>query len=320
MAFPCLLAVPVAALVGWLLTSQLGRLGFLDQPNVRSSHKTATPRGGGLSFQAAVLLLLPWLAEASHRPADWLLLIPLPLAFVGLVDDYRGLPARLRLLVQLATGLALALAAGFSLSAACAAAVLTAALINAVNFMDGLDGLVGSCLMGWLALAALLLQQPALLLLAAALFGFLLCNWSPARLFMGDVGSTYLGAVLAGTLLLASRQPLHQISLGLWLAALPLLADAVWCLWRRWRAGQRLWQAHRLHLYQRLQQAGWSHAHVALLYAISTALLAAVALGFQALPLGSAIATTAIAAGFTLAVGWWLDRRVAVPFAVPPSH
>jgi hypothetical protein len=73
-------------------------------------------------------------------------------------------------------------------------------------------------------------------------------------------------------------------------------------------------------MYQRLQQAGWSHAHVALLYAISTAVMAAVALGFQALPQGSAIATTALAAGFTLAMGWWLDHLVAVPFAVPPSH
>jgi len=126
--------------------------------------------------------------------------------------------------------------------------------------------------------------------------------------------------VLAGALLLAAKQPSHQLSLGLWLAAVPLLGDAGWCLWRRWRAGQRLWQAHRLHLYQRLQQSGWSHARVASLYATTTLVLAAVAFGSQALPVGSAVVVTALAAAFTLALGWWLDRSVAVPFAVQPSH
>ena len=320
MVFVCLLAAVIAALVGWLLTAQLGRLGFLDLPNARSSHQHVTPRGGGLAFLAATLLLLPWLGAGASNSAGWMLLIPLPLALVGLVDDHRGLPARFRLLVQLGTGLSLALASGLSLPAACVAAVLTAALINAVNFMDGLDGLVGSCLLIWLVLAALLLHQQALLLLAAAMLGFLVWNWSPARLFMGDVGSTYLGAVLAGTLLLASRQPIHQISFGLWLAALPLLADAGWCLWRRWSAGQQLWQAHRLHLYQRLQQAGWSHARVALLYAASTGVLAAVALWSQALPLTLAIGVIALAAVLTVTMGYRLDSQVAVPFAAPPSH
>jgi Fuc2NAc and GlcNAc transferase len=297
-----LLRLAIGLIAAWalagLLSNGLGAWGWLDQPNARSSHVRPTPRGGGLAFVVPTVLLAP-------TP---LVLIPLPLALVGLLDDRRGLPVHLRLPVQLLTGLALAWQAGWSLPGALLAAVPATAVINAVNFMDGLDGLVASCLVIWIGLAALLLPNPALWLLAAAVAGFLVWNWSPARLFMGDVGSTYLGAVLAGGLLTAA----HSAAVGgpsepmlvLSLAALPLLADAFSCLLRRLLAGQRLWQAHRLHLYQRLQQAGWSHRRVAGLYAGLTALLACVR--------GPAVGLAATA---VLLLGCWLDRRWALPFA-----
>ena len=304
------------ALAGWL-SRGLGSWGWLDQPNARSSHVRPTPRGGGLAFVLPALFLSP----------SALLIIPLPLALVGLVDDRRGLPVRLRLLVQLLTGVALALQAGWSLPVALLAAVPAAALINAVNFMDGLDGLVASCLALWLVLAALLLPAPSLGLLAAALLGFLVWNWSPARLFMGDVGSTYLGAVLAGGLLMAAQRVVtgagSSALMALALVALPLLADAFSCLLRRLLAGQRLWQAHRLHLYQRLQRAGWSHRRVAGLYAGVTAVLVAVAAGHGGLlpggllPIGSACVAAAAAA--VLGLGCWLERRWALPFAATPE-
>jgi Fuc2NAc and GlcNAc transferase len=307
-----LLLTALAAALAWALAGGLsrglGRLGWLDQPNARSSHQRPTPRGGGLAFIVPACLLAP----------SPLLLIPLPLALVGLVDDRRGLPVRLRLVVQLLTGVTLALQAGWPLPLALPAAVLAAALINAINFMDGLDGLVASCLAIWLALAALLLSAPAPALLAAALLGFLAWNWSPARLFMGDVGSTYLGAVMAGVLLRAGHAGLGGAGWGalaaLLLAALPLLADACSCLLRRLLAGQRLWQAHRLHLYQRLQQAGWSHGRVAGTYSGTTLGLAV--LGFGVWGWNGALQLWALLTGvvLTMALGRLLERRWAVPF------
>ena len=304
--------------LAWVLRSRLGRWGWLDRPNARSSHLRSTPRGGGVAFVLAAVLLAP-----VPQP---LLLVPLPLAVVGLADDRFDLPAAFRLPVQLLTGAALALAVHWPLPAALLLAIPATAVINAVNFMDGLDGLVATCLLLWLCLAGFFLQQPALLLLAAALLGFLVWNWSPARLFMGDVGSTYLGAVMAGGLLQALALPasLDQhhllVSAGLLLAALPLLGDAFSCMVRRLLLGQRLWQAHRLHLYQRLQQAGWSHRRVAGLYLGLTTALAAVALLGQRLPALGGLALMALAAAITLALGWWLDRHVALAFAVPRSR
>jgi len=104
-----------------------------------------------------------------------------------------------------------------------------------------------------------------------ALLGFLLWNWSPAKVFMGDVGSTFLGAVFAGLVLQASSWPQ---ALALLLVAMPLLADACLCVPRRLLAGQRVFQDHRLHLFQRLHQAGWPHARVSLTYIAATAVLA----------------------------------------------
>jgi len=306
-----LVAGGAASVLAGILGRGLGRIGFLDHPNARSSHQRATPRGGGLAFIASSALLMP----------SPLLLIPVPLALVGLLDDRRGLPVHLRLLVQLLTGVALALEAGWPPALALLAAVPAAAVINAINFMDGLDGLVASCMALWLLMAGLLLQQGELVVLAAALLGFLIWNWSPARLFMGDVGSTYLGAVMAGVLLQASRSQTTHLLPGLLLTALPLLGDAFSCLLRRHLAGQRLWQAHRLHLYQRLKQAGWSHPRIASVYALATGGLAGLTgLSRQLQP----TACWAVVLGATLAIaglGWWLDRSRALPFEkkVEPS-
>ena len=306
---PRLLLSAIAAwILAGLLSRGLGRLGWLDQPNARSSHVRATPRGGGVAFIVPAVLLAP----------SPMLLLPLPLALVGLLDDRRGLPVRLRLGVQLLTALALALQAGWSPPLALLLAVPATAVINAVNFMDGLDGLVAACLAIWLVLAAAVLPAPTLLLLAAGLLGFLAWNWSPARLFMGDVGSTYLGAVLAGGLLSAARSSAGGLDRGallaLGLAAMPLLGDAFSCLMRRLLAGQRLWQAHRLHLYQRLQQAGWSHSHVAGVYGGVTLVLALLG---GTLRTGSARCFAVgglISAALVLTLGWRLDRCQALSF------
>jgi UDP-N-acetylmuramyl pentapeptide phosphotransferase/UDP-N-acetylglucosamine-1-phosphate transferase len=173
------------------------------------------------------------------------------------------------------------------------------AIINFFNFMDGLDGLLASC-------GAVLMLVSGQWIMAGALLGFLLWNWSPARIFMGDVGSTYLGAVFAG-LVLQRHQPLQ--ALLLLLVATPLLADAVICVLRRWHAGQQIFQAHRLHLYQRLHSAGWPHARVSLLYLLMITLLA---LGFfYALPLPTMVAAVLAVLG----LGLWLDQKQAASFS-----
>jgi len=325
------LVLPCSALASWLLLWALIpqlRRRLLDQPNARSSHRQPTPRGGGVAFvlvaaAASSLAILPGAGGAGPAAAA-LIAMPLallPLALVGFLDDRHNLPAGVRYGVQLATALSIALLSplaralpaglpqGWVVLGPTAALLLVAitAVINFTNFMDGLDGLVAGSMLVALSAAAVHLAAPwSLWALVGALVGFLLWNWSPAQVFMGDVGSTFLGAVVAGVVLQAPSWPQ---ALGLLLVATPLLGDACLCVLRRLLAGQSVLQAHRLHLFQRLHQAGWPHARVARLYIGGTALLAVTLLvaGWRwILPLAAA----------ELLVALWLDRRVAVPFVV----
>jgi len=307
------LAVATAALSSWLLLfiliPYLRRL-LLDQPNARSSHRHPTPCGGGVSFVLVTVFAgLIALGCGAYSAMATVPLLALPLALVGFLDDRLNLPARRRYGVQLVTSLALVLLSPLPWPWLALPLLLTTvtAVINFTNFMDGLDGLVAGCMVVSLSAAALQLAAPLpLWVLVGALLGFLIWNWSPARVFMGDVGSTFLGAVFAGVLLQATAWP---EALGLLLVAMPFLGDAFLCVPRRLLAGQPIWQAHRLHLFQRLHQAGWPHARVAGLYIAATALLAMAMLlaGLWAvLPLALVV----------LMVGFWLDQRVAVPFAV----
>ena len=304
--------VTLAAACSWLvlraLIPQL-RLHLLDQPNARSSHQIPTPRGGGLAFVlVAVAASLCAIASSSWKAAAVLPLLGMPLALVGFLDDRQGLPTGIRYGVQLATGLALILFSPLPLPWLALPPLLIAAtaVINYTNFMDGLDGLVAGCMALALAAACLQLSAPLpLWSLVGALLGFLLWNWSPAKVFMGDVGSTFLGAVFAGVVLQARSWP---EALSLLLVATPLLADACLCVPRRLFAGQPVFQAHRLHLFQRLHQAGWSHAQVSCLYITATTALAITLLW------GGWRDVVALAA-LELLVGIWLDQRIAVPFA-----
>ena len=296
------------------------RRRLLDQPNSRSSHSQPTPRGGGVAFvfvaAAACTIVvfgsafsgLPALADSQlHMVA--LPLLALPLAVVGFFDDRHNLSAGLRYGVQLATALMFVLLSPLPLPWLVLPLLLIAitAVINFTNFMDGLDGLVAGCMAVALAAVALRLAAPwPIWSLVGALLGFLIWNWSPAKVFMGDVGSTFLGAVFAGLVLQA---PSWQEALGLLLVATPLLGDAFLCVPRRLLAGQPVFQAHRLHLFQRLHQAGWPHARVSSLYIGATAVLA------LALLLGGLPWLITLAA-FELLLGIWLDQRVAVPFAL----
>jgi UDP-N-acetylmuramyl pentapeptide phosphotransferase/UDP-N-acetylglucosamine-1-phosphate transferase len=281
----------------WLLVPVLSKR-LPDIPNARSSHRSPTPRGGGLAFVVVATLLTPLFAQGATA---WIPVVCAPLALVGVLDDRFDLPALWRYLAQIFTAMALIAMATLPLPLWSLPLVLltVTAIINFFNFMDGLDGLLASC-------GAVLMLVSGQWIVAGALLGFLLWNWSPARIFMGDVGSTYLGAVFAG-LVLQRHHPLQ--ALLLLLVATPLLADAVICVLRRWHAGQQIFQAHRLHLYQRLHSAGWSHARVSLLYLIMITLLA---FGlFYALPLPTMAAVVLAVLG----LGLWLDQKQAVSFS-----
>lgn len=313
-----LLAVVFAALCCSLLLRALIprlRLRLLDMPNARSSHSLPTPRGGGLAFVlvAAVASCLGlWLTGRSllvAAPAMLLPLVALPLAIVGVLDDLYNLPATWRYFVHIATALALILFSPLPMPWLALPLLMIAvtAVINFINFMDGLDGLVLGCMALSLSAIAIELESPwPIWALVGSLLSFALWNWSPAKVFMGDVGSTFLGAVFVGLVLQA---PSWSEALGLLLVATPLLADACLCVPRRLLARQPVFQAHRLHLFQRLHQAGWSHAQVSSLYIGATAALAI------ALLWAGSLAELMLAA-LELGLGFWLDQRVAVPFTI----
>jgi Fuc2NAc and GlcNAc transferase len=297
---PAALLLFLSGLLSWLLLWWLVPVlskRLPDIPNARSSHRSPTPRGGGLAFVVVATLLTPFFAQGATA---WIPVVCAPLALVGVLDDRFDLPALWRYLAQIFTAMTLIAMATLPLPLWSLPLVLltVTAIINFFNFMDGLDGLVSSC-------AAVLMLASGQWILAGALLGFLLWNWSPARIFMGDVGSTYLGAVFAG-LVLQRQQPLQ--ALMLLLVATPLLADAFICVLRRWHAGQQIFQAHRLHLYQRLHSAGWSHARVSLLYLAMITVLAFVF--FCALPLPTMLGAVLVVFG----LGLWLDQKQAASF------
>jgi UDP-N-acetylmuramyl pentapeptide phosphotransferase/UDP-N-acetylglucosamine-1-phosphate transferase len=132
-----------------------------------------------------------------------------------------------------------------------------------MNFLDGMDGLLAGC--SFLLMIALSKWS-----IAGAIFGFLLWNWSPAKVFMGDVGSTFIGAIFIG---FALQEHSVGSSLAIVALAFPLYADALTCVIRRLLAGKNIFSAHRQHLYQRLNRSGWSHRQVASLYILGVSLL-----------------------------------------------
>jgi UDP-N-acetylmuramyl pentapeptide phosphotransferase/UDP-N-acetylglucosamine-1-phosphate transferase len=263
------LGFAIAAVGTGALIPLLRRLGVVDRPNRRSSHTVPTPRGGGLAPVAAVLAIWGGLAAAGRAPPGIGLVVlgGAALAAVSWIDDVRGLPPLPRLFVQfgaVALGMTALPPAGFAASAA--TGLLWVWWVNLFNFMDGIDGLAGSEAAAIGLGAALFLALsgeveaalPAAALAGAAL-GFLLWNRAPARVFLGDVGSVPLG-YLSGFLLLGLALQGH------WRLALILplyfLADASVTLGRRLIRGERVWQAHREHFYQRAVQRGLGHAAV----------------------------------------------------------
>ena len=285
------------------------------------------PRGGGIPVVGVALAawLALWLLDACAGCGTlfWVVLAgALALAAVSWLDDLRGgLPALPRLLVQIvAVGAGMTALPGDGLVFQGAVPAIVdhalAALawlwfVNLFNFMDGIDGLSGvegaSLGLGTFLLVLLGAAPAGLgplgLVLAGVSLGFLLWNWHPAKIFLGDVGSVPLG-YLGGWLMLALA------ATGAWQAALLLpayyLADATVTLAARLLRRRRVWEAHREHFYQRIVARGWSHARVAGLISGHNLLLVGLAVASQQ---GAAAAVAALAAGVILVAGllWYLD-------------
>lgn len=281
----CMLAS--AGLTGVARAYALGS-GLLDVPNERSSHNRLVPRGGGIAVVAVVLAAAAILSMLGKMTAAqtiaWLCGGSL-IAFVGYADDHRGLGVVARLCAQLvAAGVALYAAHGLppvpwggsdvDLGAMgwILGAVIVAWAINLFNFMDGIDGIAAQQAM-FMAGSACLLQWEMganslgvmLCVICAAAAGFLVWNWAPARIFLGDVGSGFLGFVLALAALLTWRT--GPMTLWTWLVLDGLfVADATITLVTRAARGARIFAPHREHVYQRLAIRLGSHARVSIAY------------------------------------------------------
>jgi UDP-GlcNAc:undecaprenyl-phosphate GlcNAc-1-phosphate transferase len=287
LGFALLLALVSAGVVRLMMAVRI-----LDHPNERSSHKRATPRGGGLGVVVAFVLGMTVLFQVGRfarvEDAQFLGVIGAALAIAGvaMVDDVRSLSARFRLLAQAAAAL-VAVGSGLVIERLAIpwvgvvelgwfGPVLTLVWIvgctNAVNFMDGLDGLVGGALLiVCAALAAIAVDQGGWFVYAASLFlaagfaGFLPFNWHPAKIFMGDVGSQFAGFMLAVLAVGAAGFDGQQVSfLIVPLLMFGLLFDAAFTLARRAVQGARLSEGHRTHLYQLAQRSGMGVRAVAL--------------------------------------------------------
>ena len=295
-----------------VLLSKFGHLA-LDRPNERSLHEGHIPRTGGIA-----VLLGAAAAFAFGAGAVWLEFVAAcGLAAVSVVDDFRSLPAWTRLLAH---GVAATILVWYVLSPMNPAemALLIVALVwitNLFNFMDGSDGLAGGMALigfGAFAVAAYLAADAGLALIcagiAAAVAAFLLHNFHPARIFLGDVGSIPLGFLAGGLGLVGWRDDVWPLAFVPIVFA-PFIGDATVTLARRLFRGERVWRAHREHYYQRMVRMGLGHRRTAwIAYGLMLA-CAAAALYIRTKP-GMAQAIAFGAAALLLgAVALWVDIR-----------
>jgi UDP-N-acetylmuramyl pentapeptide phosphotransferase/UDP-N-acetylglucosamine-1-phosphate transferase len=256
--------------VWWLIRSRLSTF-VLDHPNRRSLHRMPVPRTGGIGVHLGIVLA--WMVVAPSLPLPaWIAFVLLLL--ISFIDDVRGVPAVLRLAAHLlAAGIVAAslLPVEFGAPVVLMAVIAIAWMTNLYNFMDGCDGLAGGMTLfgfSFYGIAAWLGGSTAFALLnlsiAAAAAAFLLFNFHPARVFLGDIGSVPLGYLAAAFGMIGWLQG----DWTLWFPVLvfsPFIVDASITLARRLWRRERVWEAHRDHYYQRLVQLGWGHRKTVLI-------------------------------------------------------
>jgi UDP-N-acetylmuramyl pentapeptide phosphotransferase/UDP-N-acetylglucosamine-1-phosphate transferase len=314
------------ALVGVVRRAAL-RHRILDSPNERSLHSQPTPRGGGIAIVVVGLIgiLLCWalLPLWGVRPLVTFMGTALLIAAVSWRDDVRPVPVLVRFGAHALAAVVVLIGIGsWAVFEAAGVGLLRLGylglpitilwiigLTNAYNFMDGIDGIAGIQAvvagLGWVALTcnSNRIEMWLGLLLAASSLGFLVHNWPPAKIFMGDVGSAFLGFSFAVLAIIGARHD-PRLALAGVLLVWPFVFDTSLTFLRRLTKGENVFQAHRSHLYQRLVLAGYSHRFVTCLYGVLAVVGMALALAWE-----RRIAVASWLVPFVLAsamIGLWL--------------
>lgn len=320
----------------------LHRAGAVDVPNERSSHMAPTLRGGGLATLIAwdvALLCALFMGIADVAQLGIVLAVTNLAALIGFVDDVVSLPAGLRLTLQLLIGLGVGVAAsslaGHHFWWALAGMLVVAGYVNVANFIDGINGISG--VHGGVAGAAFLIAgivsghswlAVSGIVLAAAFISFLPWNLRRPNLFLGDVGSYFLGSAVGAIAFLAIAlgvSPLLVIPV-----AAPWLADTVTVVVRRFIRGEGVLTAHRTHAYQRLTDVGLSHGAVSIIAAVFSSVSAVIGLlTWHALvPIWLGLTIILVLSGIYLLLPHWLgatlpappNARLSSPIAVMPAQ
>ena len=279
---------------------------IIDKPVFRSSHFEDTPTGAGIIFLFTYLIYV-------FLNKNYVLLVLAPIAILGFLDDVFKIKQIYRLFFQSLNIFFVSIFllnfdifANINMSRGFISIIvflIGLTLINFVNFMDGLDGLVASNML-ILFLNYSLNNNFDLISIPIVLFIFLFYNWSPAKIFMGDSGSTFLGIILF--FIIFSNKDLNS-SILVFLTASPLLMDSLVCLLRRYFNKENIFSPHKKHLYQRLHQNGMKHQEVSLIYATCTLFLT----------IFSHTNNLIIMSSLTILVflfGLYLEKNWAVPF------
>ena len=249
---------------------------LVDIPNDRSSHSVAVPHGGGIAMAVSWFTGISYLYyfDEIQSPLYFALMIGLVLSVVSYLDDLFHLSAKVRLVVQsFVAGIGLYFLSGldeinlffFTIDNGIVTNIFAFFLIlwfiNLYNFLDGIDGYAGSEAV-FLSLAGFtIFGDSFLLIFVVSVLGFLIWNWYPAKIFMGDVGSTLLGYNIAIFTIYYANQ--NSSNLWVWITLFGLFwFDATLTLWKRYKNNEQLSQAHKKHAYQRLVQSRWSHSKV----------------------------------------------------------
>jgi UDP-N-acetylmuramyl pentapeptide phosphotransferase/UDP-N-acetylglucosamine-1-phosphate transferase len=295
-----IIAFSILAILSYFLVYLIRRYAerrqILDHPNERSSHSLPTPRGGGLAIVVLVTGAGVWSAkEAGLYHALIYIVGGMVIAWLGWRDDVHSLSARVRFAVQGLVAAVSIYGLGYfktvtiplfgELNLGVVGVVITflwiIGLTNAYNFMDGIDGIAGGVAfagaLGWMLLASNVRNDFVFwiaLAIAASSLGFLAHNWHPAKIFMGDTASTFLGYTFAVLPLLSADQGGDALMLGT-LLMWTFIIDAGLTFIRRALKRENVLAAHRTHLYQRLVIGGYPHHMISTLYLMLTLLAGA---------------------------------------------
>ncbi|WP_413680977.1 hypothetical protein [Prochlorococcus sp. MIT 9401] len=276
---------------------------ILDMPNERSSHVKSTPSGGGIIFILIILLF-------SIITKDYKWLLTIPLALIGFFDDAFKLSYKFKLFFQIVFSILifyfnnnLFLNNEYQFFIILGFLFFALTIVNYINFMDGIDGLICGSFLVITIKFCVTNHYPAYFLIPC-LISLLIFNWSPAKLFLGDTGSLFLGGAF---LIMLLNQPNISEAIKFLFLLTPFILDCTFTIIGRAFNHQNILLPHKLHLYQRLYQSGLSHSKISLIYIGSVSLLCIN-------PIYNNIIHLAFVSLIILLLGFFLNAKVAKEF------